>query len=264
MGTFRVWIRDLVGYRSPLYVFMANVLAFFYACSREGFAGVRVIRMRSHGGPGVWIRLRKLMFPIFIRPGTADVESIIDNVFREEYGRFRKGFTPKVIVDAGAYIGDTSAYFLSRFPDARLVALEPNPDSFALAQRNLAVYQDRVSLLQKALWNLEGIVLLGGEQTGAAIAQQGISVETITVEGLLKMMAIERLDLLKMDIEGAEVTVLETGVGGWLRKVDVLLLETHGKDIEDRLIPLLKREGFLTNRHRNIWYCTNVEAVLVT
>ena len=257
MDALRSWVRDLIGYRSPLYVSMANALSFYYAFSREGLAGMRLLKMRSGSGQGTWIKFRNLLFPIFIRPGTADVESVIDNIFREEYGQFPKGFSPKVIVDAGAYIGDTSAYFLSRFRDARVLALEPNLESYELARGNLAHYLDRVSLLQKAMWNTDGVVYIAGDETGASVGQEGIPVETIKAEGLMQLMGVERLELLKVDIEGAEIAVLESGVDSWLRRVDVLLLETHGKEIEGRLIPMLQREGFRVRRHRNVWYCVN-------
>jgi len=96
---------------------------------------VRLLGMKRHSGPGVWMKFRYLEFPIFVRPGTADVGSIIDNVFREEYGQLPKGFVPRTILDAGAYVGDRAAYFLSRFEQARAIALEPNPESHALASR---------------------------------------------------------------------------------------------------------------------------------
>ena len=79
------------------------------------------------------LNLRSLEFPIIIRPGTDDLSSVINNAIREEYGQFKKNFSPVTIVDAGAYIGDTAAYFLSRFPDAQVVALEPNEESYILA-----------------------------------------------------------------------------------------------------------------------------------
>lgn len=257
MDALRSWIRGFLGYRSPLYVFMAKILFFYYAISRGGVAGLKLIGMRARPGPGVWMKFRKLMFPIFIRPGTADIESVIDNIFREEYGQFPKGFSPRTIVDAGAYIGDTSAYFLSRFMGARLTALEPNLESYQLAQNNLAGYGDRVVLMQRALWEVECIVHLAGQETGASVSDHGFAVETTTIPGLLNQMGVDQLDLVKMDIEGAEITVLKSGVNGWLKQVRVLLLETHGKEIEDTVIPLLREEGFRIQRHRNVWYCFN-------
>ena len=114
MDAVRSWIRGLIGYRSWPYVFAAKAAIFYYAASREGFTGLRLLAMSGQKGPGVWMKFSNLMFPIFVRPGTADIDSIIDNVFREEYGQFSKEFSPQTVLDAGAYVGDTTAYFLSR------------------------------------------------------------------------------------------------------------------------------------------------------
>lgn len=255
MDNFRAWVRSILGYKSPIYVAMATLTVWYFAILRGGLGGVRLLQMQHQHGIGRWLKVRGLTYPIFIRPGTADIESIVDNVFREEYGRFSREFSPETIIDAGAYIGDSSAYFLSRFQRARLVALEPNPESFGLAKKNLHSYGKRAVLLKKALWKEEGIVRFGGEETGASIADRGISVEATTVPTLMAAIGVRRISLLKMDIEGAEVQVLESGVGNWLGYVDFLLLETHGKEIEAALIPLLKREGFDVSRHRNVWYC---------
>jgi predicted O-methyltransferase YrrM len=100
---------------------------------------------------------------IFIRPGTPDVSTIINNVIREEYGHFSYAGDPQWMVDAGAYIGDTAAYFLSRFPRFRVIALEPNPPAFAMASQNLKPYGERVILMKKGLWVDDQNVLFGGE-----------------------------------------------------------------------------------------------------
>lgn len=62
------------------------------------------------------LSLRSLRYPIFVRVGTIDVPTVVNNAIREEYGQFASNFEPKVIVDAGAYIGDTSAIFFRVFP----------------------------------------------------------------------------------------------------------------------------------------------------
>lgn len=206
------------------------------------------------------LKLRKLSYPIIIRPRTDDLHSVVNNVIREECGQFDNAFAPRVIVDAGAYIGDTSAYFLSRFPASRVISLEPNEDSYPLASRNLKSYGDRVSLLKVALWDEATTVRFQGVQTGAAISPSGIEVPTTTVPLLMNYYGLNFIDLLKLDIEGAELQVIPTGVGVWLDKVGTILLETHGIKIEEALIPLLSHNGFFCKRFRNVWYCsrTNV------
>jgi len=97
-----------------------------------------------------------------------------------------------------------------------------------------------VTLLPRALWDAEGTARFGGVQTGAAICDQGAEVATTTIPALLEQFGMQQVDLFKMDIEGAEVPVQKSGAGSWLKQVKVLLLETHGPQIEEAVIPLLR------------------------
>jgi FkbM family methyltransferase len=225
------------------------------AVVHEGPSGLVIFRTRQKPGPAVTLRLRSLIYPILIRPASADVGSLVNNVFREEWGQLPRTFTPKVIIDAGAYIGDTSAYFLTRFPDARVIALEPNPESHVMASRNLTPYGSRVTLMRAALWVEIGRVRFSGGGTGARVSEDGEYVHSTTIPECIRLASTRTIDLLKIDIEGAEVAVIEGGVGSWLEHIRVLLLETHSAEAKRRLIPLLEHCGFRVHRYRNVWYC---------
>lgn len=253
----RKCVRDVLGYQSPAYRLGACLLTQYQTLRREGWNTMRQLEaLKEASASEIALNLRSLRYPIVVRPGTDDVPAVVNNAIREEYGQFATSFDPDVIVDAGAYIGDTSAYFLSRFPMSRVVALEPNEDSFLLASRNLLPYGDRVSLLKTALWTEVTTVRFGGVQTCAAIGSQGIEISTETITSLMTKLNLTFIDLLKLDIEGAESQVVPAGVGDWLDKVGTLCLETHGSEIETSLIPLLTSTGFSCTRFRNVWYCT--------
>ncbi len=255
MEAIRQFVRARIGATSATYRFAARVADMWSAVARGGTAGLRLIALKRRSGPGVWIHLPPLARPILVRPGTDDVGTVINNVLREEYGQLPGDMTPTWIVDAGAYIGDTSAYFLSRYPEARVIAIEPNADNAALAERNLALYNGRAALLRCALWGSKRTVGMVGRETRFAVSSDDGDIPTIDVPALLADFNLTQIDVLKMDIEGAEVDVLRSGVGGWLRRVRLLLLETHGSEIEQVVLPLLADEGFSLRRHRNVWYC---------
>jgi hypothetical protein len=88
-------------------------------------------------GGQVAINLKRLSRPIVIRPATSGVPSIIIYHIREEYGQFDLKRAPKLIVDAEVCIGDTLAYFLSPFSNAKVIALELNHESFDQADLNM-------------------------------------------------------------------------------------------------------------------------------
>lgn len=251
--------RSVLGYKSPVYRLAARVLTTFEIIKNEGYRTYRELqRVMNSQLPEEVLSLQSLDYSITVRPGTDDVPALINNAVRKEYGRFKKGFSPKVIIDAGAYIGDTSAYFLSRFPEAHVIALEPNPESYDLAIRNLAPYGERVKLIQAALWNEVSDLKISGEQMGAALANEGIEIKSVTIPSLMGKFGLEFIDVLKLDIEGAEIDVLLNAKQDWLDKVGLIMLETHGKKIEEMLIPFLTEKKFSCERYRNVWYCSRV------
>jgi FkbM family methyltransferase len=253
----RSFIRKLIGSRSLPYRLGSQLITFATALVKGGPSGFGVALMAHGSGAGRWVGIRGLRHPIFIRPGTEDVPSILNNVFREEYGQFGLSVRPNLIIDAGAYIGDTSAYFMSRFSQVKVIALEPNWESFALAERNLKSYGEQVELLNVALCKEDGYVRISGSTTGASVGQLGAEVRAVSMVSLFQQFDIQAVDILKMDIEGSEQEVL-LDASAWLHKVRLLLLETHGIQIEEAVLPVLERFGFAVRRIRNVWYCENL------
>lgn len=250
-----------LGSNSGIYRMAAMLVDFLSIVKSEGIGTYRLLQGLANNaceGGQLAVPLKRLSHPIIIRPATSDVLSVINNCIREEYGQFKVTKAPKLIIDVGAYIGDTSAYFLSRFPSARVIALEPNPESFLQADLNLRPYGDRVTLVCAALWDSIGMIDFGGEQTSARVGGGGAEVRTITIPALLSKYQNAEIDILKMDIEGAELVVLRSAVGNWLKNVRLLLLETHGENVELEVLPLVEREGFHCHRYRNVWYCQNI------
>ena len=261
MEKLRSLVRGYIGYNFLPYRIGSAILTLSYALFKGGFSGLRIAFLSSKrrlGQPGQWVVLRGILHPICIRPGTEDIGSILNNIFREEYGQFPNSFDPSTIVDAGAYIGDTSAYFLSRFKSARVFALEPNPESYDIAKKNLSFYGDRVLLMSVALSKQDGAVRISGSATGAAVSDSGYEVRSACMDTLMHDFQISKIDLLKMDIEGSELEVLRLNESDWLRKVRLLLLETHGQEIEKAVLPVIESYGFSISRFRNVWYCQNM------
>ena len=111
MEKIRSFVRERLGYRSSVYIVASKLTNYSFAFLRGGRAGIRVVSASAIPITGEWIKLRTLTHPIFIRSVEEDIGSIINNIFREEYGQIPKHFEPRLIVDAGAYIGDTSGIF---------------------------------------------------------------------------------------------------------------------------------------------------------
>ena len=145
------------------------------------------------------------------------------------WARFAKGWEPdteriyrenvkqgSVILDVGAWIGPTLIFGLYCGASS-IVALEPNPTSFARLQKLVALNPDfnaRITLINRALHSRPGKLDMGqirGEEDTSmfSISGNGVEVETISLFSLIDDYRLDQIDLIKIDIEGAEALLLD-------------------------------------------------------
>jgi len=261
MDTFRRIVRKFLNTDSCIYKQSAFLLDFLSTIKSDGFKtwrNLRVIEEGKQGDPPESISLKSLKYPVFLRPGTPDVHLIINNIIRREYGQMKPVNNPVWMIDAGAYIGDTSAYFLSMYPDLKIIALEPDPASFNIAERNLIPYGERVVLMQKGLYSNEMPALFSGSGPSASIGQMGFKIDCISIPAILKQFSIPHLDILKMDIEGAEESIFQAHPEEWLDRVDLLIIEIHGSSLLAPISHILSANGFSMKQYRSVWYCRSL------
>lgn len=229
--------------------------------AREGYNTWRQLRRCSAGVEGAEptaINFKGLSHPIWLRPGTADAATVVSTVVRKEYGLVEPPGVPLWMVDAGAYIGDTSAYFLSRFPHLKVVALEPNSVNYKAALRNLSPYEGRAVLLKQGLYSRDAVLHFSGGETAGRIGEKGdTSVECVSIQSLLTKYAIPYLDILKMDIEGVEDEVFSAAPEAWLPLVGLIIVEIHSPEKLEIIRKILDRHHFTMSRYRSVWYCIN-------
>jgi len=249
-----------MGSQSRLYRAGSAVIDFVSVARKEGLETSMTLRRLQASTapplPAVPVTFRGMRHPLLVRPGTEDAGMVTSTIVREEYGQFEPAVDPEWMIDAGTYIGDTSAYFLSRFPRLKVIALEPNPPAFEMARQNLAPYGGRATLLPKALWTGDQRLRFGGDFGGASIQATGCEVEATSIPSLLNEFAIPRLDILKMDIEGAEELIFASNPEGWLARVELLIIEIHGPAAQSVVFRALQQNGFTTRQYRSVWYCT--------
>ncbi len=145
--------------------------------------------------------------------------------------------TAKLILDCGANVGYSSAYFLSRYPESTVIAIEPDVDNFKMLERNLAPYGDRYKGICSAIWSHStGMVLsedrLGvGDECARTVrpvhADEKPEFMAIDIGSILDRSGFDRISILKVDIEGAERIVFASNYESWLSCVDSLVIELH-------------------------------------
>jgi FkbM family methyltransferase len=177
-------------------------------------------------------------FPLKCRPNTSDIDVFHQIFMWREYRAIDDIFGADLIIDCGANVGFSSAYFLSRFPKAYLIAIEPDQQNFSLLETNLAPYSTRYHAICSAIWSHQvGLVLSevpfgdGREWARTVRETRGGEKSTMTavdIGTLLKDAGYDRISLLKIDIEGAESVVFSSNYESWIEKVDNLVIELHG------------------------------------
>lgn len=172
--------------------------------------------------------------PFIIRKEKAGDHDVIGEVVTGDCYRMEKyirgmrdaEFYPRVILDIGSHIGTFTALVHKSFPDAIYICVEPNKRSFSLLINNVpfaycfnaACTYEPVSLLTDDKHNATGGGFMTTPEKFATdelnhkdnfiykIGEE--NVETITVEDILKIVGVDKIDILKLDCEGGEFSIM--------------------------------------------------------
>jgi FkbM family methyltransferase len=202
--------------------------------------------------------LPTLHHPIYVRPGTTDASEVVNNCIRQAYGVLFPPEPIRLIVDAGASIGDTTAWYLSKFPSATVIALEPAPDNYALLLKNCGPYGPRALPLNVALWPRSAKLafcrsaLADAHSVRDATSQRGATCEAVPVSALLRLVNADTIDIFKCDIEGAEIGVFSDQCDDWLPRVRSILIEVHSADAYVTVLAACSRHGFRHSTYRGL------------
>ncbi len=227
---------------------------------------VRKVQIRSlvevfasfedHGGTGsetysIWLNSRRL--PLILRRGSSDFYVFCQVVLEDQY-RLSEVAQPKYIVDAGANIGLTSVVLLERYPECKILVIEPDPQNYSMAERNLRSYGQRCQLFPVALWSEAGTLNVqrgvSGDRldwacrTVATEKSSGVLVEARTLNSLLMEVGFPRIDLLKVDIEGAELQVFGEADTSFLEQTTYCAVECHDDQCLEAFTKATQRYGF--------------------
>jgi len=171
---------------------------------------------------------------ISLRGNSTDV-ACFEKVFLGNEYRLPYELSPRLIIDAGANVGMATLYFASRYPNATVVAIEPELSNFRMLQRNCAGLDNAV-LVRAALWPDNGKLKINSsnEAWAFSVSEIGSSatsseVPAITIDDLLRRFDVSKIDLLKLDIEGAELELFSRAAANWIDRVEHIAIELHDR-----------------------------------
>lgn len=181
-------------------------------------------------------------------------------LWAEPYERYFEVKPRETVLDAGACIGEFTVQTAKRAGE--VVAIEPSPENRRWLQRNIAENGlQNVCVVGKAAWNRRAPLRLwiseeniGGHSVVGDRGGGNIEVQADTLDNIISDLGIEKVDFVKMDIEGAEVEALE-GAKRVLGTTKKIVIETHpgknGRKRTPRVQSLLESNGFATRVEPN-------------
>lgn len=166
---------------------------------------------------------------------------------------------PKLMLDGGGNIGLSSRYMLAHFPGLISIVVEPHTGNADLIRKNLP--DNRYLLIQQAIWFENGFVFPDVEKNKVN-SEWGFSVQASdtqntekgiiasSIKDILEKNGFERLDYLKLDIEGAEEFIFKQDLSlpGILEKVSCISVEPHTVEFEKDLTAILMKSGFRVDK----------------
>lgn len=199
-----------------------------------------------------------------------ELDEMLDELYIKKFYQFQTKKINPIIFDVGALIGETVLYFKDLYPKARIVAFEPSPRSFTLLKRNVTQNKlAQIQLVNAAVAKENGKMnfytsksednpwgrgdSLKENQFNNKQKSKVVKVSTVKLSSYIK----RNIDLLKLDIEGAESEVI-CEIEHKLKLVSEIILEFHFNIFNpennfNKIMTILKEHGFGTRVFFSRW-----------
>lgn len=173
----------------------------------------------------------------------------LNEIFVEEVYKFNRSTEKHLILDCGANVGLSTIYLKYIFPNAHIIAFEPDKKIFAQLSDNISKFNLKdVELKDSAIWIENGFVNFDSDQgLGGKINTAGEKTQSLKAIRLHNFLVNKKVFFLKMDIEGAEYSVLKD-IEKDLSNVENLFIEFHAekgkKNKLTEILQIVENAGF--------------------
>jgi FkbM family methyltransferase len=142
---------------------------------------------------------------------------------------------PRVVVDVGSHAGVSLLHFRAAYPHARLIGIEPNPQTFSRLRANAARLGAEVHQVAITSENGPTSLFLGTQSDLSSLDNRAggcaVVVEGRTLDSLLEGLGLDEVDVLKVDIEGGEFEAFRGSHS--LERIRVIVGEFHDEGAAD-------------------------------
>jgi FkbM family methyltransferase len=198
-------------------------------------------------GSVITVSVRSVRKAMVLRARSSDLD-VLMKVFADREYELPLCQRPQSILDGGANVGYAAVYYAELYPEAAVVAVEPDRDNFAMLMKNTENYAS-ITVFEAAIWSSDTQVELedpGMDQHAfrvGGLSQQSNasrrSVSALSISTLAERAGVPGFDLVKLDVEGAEREIL-VNAGAWIARSQVLIAELH-----DRFVPGCSKQFYL-------------------
>lgn len=206
------------------------------------------VRVPRLGGASIVLRRNStdliLAYSLFMKDGEYDF------LFQKPYVDILQN--AKVVFDVGANIGLFSLICNSINPNTKFICIEPENNNYNILKKNMQSINS--VCMKKGLWNKETSLKVVPRNTGEwGYIVEEVSdgnentIEAISIYDILNANTIEVIDILKIDIEGAEFQVFDHTSEMWIDRVNCLIIEFHDRirnGCSERVISRMIKHGF--------------------
>lgn len=209
-----------------------------------------------------------------------ELDEMLGELYQKKYYNWHTDKVKPVIFDVGALIGETVLYFKDQYPNAKIIAFEPSPRSFALLKLNVKQNNlTNVRLVKAAVAKKNGRMKFYTSKSAKNPWGRGDSlkkghfnndakskvviVATVRLSDYIKT----RVDLLKLDVEGAETEVIRD-IEPRLKWVNQIIMEFHASNYNPEnnfrsIVDVLERNGYEITLFMSKWPLPKLAANLV-
>jgi len=180
-------------------------------------------------------------------------DGVVSHFYNIGYYIKENGRSIRTIIDAGANIGSETFRFRIHYPNAKILAIEASSENFKILKKNFSD-DPNTKLINKAVWKSSGELYLydgGGSQSFYVndADNKGVivgKIEAISLNEILQSQEIDEIDILKLDVEGAEKEIFSENLE-WLQLVNCLVFEVPDSDVPfttQQIYNQITRNGF--------------------
>lgn len=213
----------------------------------------------------------------FYYRGTID-KGVVSHFYKTGYVISENNSKKKIsyIIDAGANIGDETLRFRIHNPNAMIIAIEPSRANFEVLRKNFE-NDTKVELINKGLWSKEcnlKIKQISNSYESFTVEETtekengDTIISAITVDQIMSNYNIHEIDILKLDIEGAERELFTSECKNWFPKVNCFIFEVSDlnqcitqslyKNLKDEYNSFISGENIVLIRKSTDWNFKNV------